>query len=255
MTNQIEIKGPIVPDNYGSFYEYFDMPYASPAKVNESLQTGTDDVELIINSNGGDVNAASEIWTSLKDYSGKVTAKIYGMAASAASLIAMSADETQMSPTATLMIHCAGADLSGNENDHTKIASVLQSTDHAIADIYANKAGKSTEEMLDLMKDETFFNAEEAKEAGLVDTIMFDTNETPILVNSLAGMMPHNVIDEFNNKVLHQSNDHLITAKSISPIVSDEVIDKIVNKLSNCLNKTNLKNNESDQTSNDPFAF
>ncbi|MCQ0053603.1 Clp protease ClpP, partial [Pediococcus acidilactici] len=142
MTVKIDIKGPIISDENSAFYDYFNLPYTSPSVINNELSGKTDEVELIINSNGGDVYAASDIWTSLKSYSGKVTAKIYGMAASAASVIAMGADTLEMSPTARMMIHNSSTYGEGNHNDFDKISDVLKGTDKSIAQAYMGKTGK-----------------------------------------------------------------------------------------------------------------
>ena len=105
---KINIRGVIVDDDTAAFYSWFDMQSASPTMVSDILNDADDDVEVDINSNGGDVFAASEIYTLLRAYSGKVTINITGMAASAASVIAMAGDEVVMSPTAQMMIITCG---------------------------------------------------------------------------------------------------------------------------------------------------
>lgn len=161
MTVKIDVKGPIISDGNSAFYEYFNLPYTSPSVINDELSGQTADVELIINSNGGDVYAASDIWTSLKSYSGKITAKIYGMAASAASVIAMGADTLEMSPTARMMIHNSSTYGEGNHNDFDKISDVLKGTDKSIAQAYMGKTGKSEKEVLNIMAKTSFYTADE----------------------------------------------------------------------------------------------
>lgn len=246
MTVKIDIKGPIISDENSAFYDYFNLPYTSPSVINNELSGKTDEVELIINSNGGDVYAASDIWTSLKSYSGKVTAKIYGMAASAASVIAMGADTLEMSPTARMMIHNSSTYGEGNHNDFDKISDVLKGTDKSIAQAYMGKTGKSEKEVLDIMAKTSFYTADEALEAGLIDSVINfkndNTEEAPLFENSNSGMIPQTVIDKFATVTLD------------APISSDlvkDVADEVVKKLKNA--DTHKSKNE--QVNIDPFVF
>ena len=246
MTVKIDIKGPIISDENSAFYDYFNLPYTSPSVINNELSGKTDEVELIINSNGGDVYAASDIWTSLKSYSGKVTAKIYGMAASAASVIAMGADTLEMSPTARMMIHNSSTYGEGNHNNFDKISDVLKGTDKSIAQAYMGKTGKSEKEVLDIMAKTSFYTADEALEAGLIDSVINfkndNTEEAPLFENSNSGMIPQTVIDKFATVALD------------APISSDlvkDVADEVVKKLKNV--DTHKSKNE--QVNIDPFVF
>lgn len=97
---RIKIKSDIVDDDTGKFYEWFGLSASYPAQVESVLSEGEDDVVVDINSPGGDVFAASEIYTLLSQYQGNVTINIQGLAASAASVIAMAGDKVKISPTA-----------------------------------------------------------------------------------------------------------------------------------------------------------
>lgn len=196
---KIEIKGAIIPDGDQWIYDWFGVPATSAAKVNSVLSAAQDneEMELIINSPGGSVTAGSEIYTALKSHSGKVTGKVVGIAASAASVIAMSADELLMSPTAQMMIHRASSYGDGNKNDFEHFADVLSGIDESIANAYQIKTGLKTADLLDMMSKETWLNAQKAKELGFADGIMFEDEFAP--TNSLAGangMLPQVVIDK-----------------------------------------------------------
>ena len=123
----INIKGTIVSDNAYRIYEWMGMEATSPKTVINSLPKSKEDIEVIINSGGGDVFAGSEIFTALKSYEGNVTAKIVGLAASAASFIAMGADKVLISPTAQMMIHNVSTSVSGDYRDFESATEALKS--------------------------------------------------------------------------------------------------------------------------------
>ena len=104
---KINVKGAIVPNNEKWIYDLLDMDATSPNDIIDALPSTNEDVEIIINSGGGEVMSGSEIYTALKSYAGNVNVKVVGVAASAASVIAMAGDTIEMSPTAQMMIHNA----------------------------------------------------------------------------------------------------------------------------------------------------
>lgn len=192
---QINIKGSIIPKQNKWIYDWFEYPYTVTDDVIQALQEARgDDVEVYINSPGGSVYDAYEIYTALKDYKGNVLIKIVGLAASAASFIA-TARNCVMSPLAEIMIHNASTGAQGPHQVMDATSQMLQVTDRTIAQAYVIKTGKSEEEIRALMEKETWFTAQEAKELGLIDSIMFENegkvnNLAPILYNSLP--MPNN---------------------------------------------------------------
>ena len=112
-------------------------------------------MEVIINSGGGSVFAASEIYTTLKSYMGNVIVKIVGLAASAASVVAMAGTKVLMSPTAQMMIHNVTTYAEGDYRDMEHTAVILKNANDTIANAYRLKSGKTQEELLALMDDET----------------------------------------------------------------------------------------------------
>ncbi|CAM3300028.1 MULTISPECIES: head maturation protease, ClpP-related [Paenibacillus] len=205
MPKKIKLNGPVIGDGSTWLYDWFGMPYISAGRISKELDDARgDDVELYINSPGGSVFAGSEIYTILKEYTGKVIAKVTGVAASAASFFLMAADETKMSPTSQLMIHNAATRTEGDKNAHSSNADMLQGTDVAITNAYRLKTGKSTEELLDLMNKTTWMNAQKAVELGFADGILFDEENSLIEVtNSMSiGEIPPDVEAKLRDIVL-----------------------------------------------------
>lgn len=137
------------------------------------LQKHSGDVTVFINSPGGDVFAASQIYTMLRNHSGKVTVKIDGIAASAASVVAMAGDETLISPTGMLMCHNPMTCAMGNKADMEKAIALLDEVKESIINAYAEKSHLSRNKIARLMDEETWMNAEKALQLGFVDGILF----------------------------------------------------------------------------------
>lgn len=184
---QIQIKGEILSDNLAKAYKGYGYSCTCPSDILNDLD-GSDDVELVINSPGGSVFDAAEIYTAIKEYDGKVTAKIVGLAASAASWIAMAADEVSISPLGLMMVHNAQSFAIGDHREMDTSSNMLKSVDDAIRSAYKLKAGLSDDELETLMNAETWFNANEAKETGLVDSVLFMEDVNPDVV--LNGLRP-----------------------------------------------------------------
>ena len=127
---------------------------------------------LHINSPGGDVFDARAIATAIKSHPAKVTAVIEGVCASAATYIALAADEVHMADGALFMIHNAWTMALGNADDMDSTAALLRKVDNSILDDYVAKTGKEREEIAAAMKVETWYDATEAKDFGFVDAVL-----------------------------------------------------------------------------------
>ncbi|MCY7218511.1 head maturation protease, ClpP-related [Streptococcus dysgalactiae] len=195
MPKRINLKGPLIANNSQEVYDYYGMEAVSAKSIIEKLPEDNSDIILEVNSNGGLVTVGSEIYTALRNYKGKVTAEITGMAASAASVAVMGADKVVMSPTAQMMVHKALFNwVRGNSDDLDKASNALKSSDKAIVNAYVAKTGKSEDEIMDLMRNETYMSAQEAVENGFADEVM--TFEAVASIDSM--MLPQAVIDDFN---------------------------------------------------------
>lgn len=199
MVKKINVKGVIIPNEDKWIYDWFEIESTAPNDVLNELPSDGTPVEFIINSPGGDVYAGSEIYTAIKDYHGKSTGKIVGIAASAASLIAMGVDNLLISPTAQMMIHNVSSGAWGDYRDLQHEANVLKNYNVSIANAYQIKSGKSYEELLSLMDDETWLNAQQAKELNLVDEIMFQNNVPKLVASVQPSIIPQNIVDKIRN--------------------------------------------------------
>ena len=146
----------------------------TPKMFKEELQDGEGDITVWINSPGGDVFAAAQIYNMLMDYKGNVTVKIDGLAASAASVIAMAGTEVQMSPVAMMMIHNPATIAIGDSSEMKKAIDMLDEVKESIMNAYEIKTGLSRSRISHLMDAESWFNAKKAVELGFADEILFD---------------------------------------------------------------------------------
>lgn len=194
MPKRINLKGPLIANNSQEVYDYYGMEAASAKSIIEKLPEDNSDIILEVNSNGGLVTVGSEIYTALRNYKGKVTAEITGMAASAASVAVMGADKVVMSPTAQMMVHKALFNwVAGNSDDLDKASNALKSSDKAIVNAYVAKTGLPEGEIMDLMKNETFMSAQDAVEKGFADEVM--SFEAVASIDNQ--MLPQAVIDDY----------------------------------------------------------
>ena len=148
----------------------------TPKLFREQLNAGNGDIVLYVNSPGGDCVAASQIYTMLMEYKGRVTVKIDGIAASAASVIAMAGTEVLMAPTALLMVHNPLTVAIGDTEEMQKAIAMLDEVKESIITSYELKTGMSRAKLAHLMDAETWMNAQKAIELGFADGIL--TRET-----------------------------------------------------------------------------
>ncbi|MGE7673788.1 head maturation protease, ClpP-related [Lysinibacillus sp. NPDC094403] len=221
----INIRGPIISDSEQQIYDYFNIPATSPGNINKQLdsakKTKSTKVNVLINSGGGSVFSASEIYTALKSFSGEVTVQIVGLAASAASVIAMAGSRVEMSPTAQLMIHNASVSAQGDYRTMNHRSEFLQNINKSIVNAYTAKTGLSETKLKDMMDKETWMNAQKAKELGFIDTIMFEQEvaavasfDIPLLTN---GALPQAVIDKMRQELAQKSNQVGTNSSAIPP--------------------------------------
>ena len=163
----LRLEGPIDSENFWG-------DEITPQMFREDLEAEDGDVTVWINSPGGNVFAAAEIYTMLKDYAGKVTVKVASLAASAASVVAMAGDTVQMSPTALLMLHDPSTVAMGNARDMEKAIAALNEVKESIVNAYAAKSGLRRGRIADLMSEETWLNAKKAVELGFADEVLYD---------------------------------------------------------------------------------
>jgi ATP-dependent Clp protease protease subunit len=163
-------------DGYIAEISWFEDD-VTPKQFAAELEKIKGDMTVWINSGGGDCFAASQIYTMLKEHDGKITVKIDGIAASAASVIAMAGDEIFMSPTALLMVHNPASLIFGEVQDLEQGIEMLNEVKESIINAYALKTGLPRAKLSNMMDSETWFSAKKAVELGFADAMLFD--ETP----------------------------------------------------------------------------
>ena len=173
MTERIlELNGTIAEESW------FDDD-VTPQLFKDELNSGTGDITVWINSPGGDCVAAAQIYNMLSNYKGKVTVKIDGIAASAASVIAMAGDTVLVSPVSMLMIHNPATIAWGDHAEMQKAIDMLSEVKESIINAYVLKTGISRPKLSHLMDAETWMDANKAVELGFADEIMTRAKAEP----------------------------------------------------------------------------
>ena len=149
----------------------------TPELFKEELNAGSGNITVWINSPGGDCVAAAQIYNMLMDYKGDVTVKIDGIAASAASVIAMAGTKVLMSPVSMMMIHNPATIAFGDKTEMNKAIEMLDAVKDSIMNAYEIKTGMSRAKISHLMDAETWMDAHKAMELGFADEIMQRTEE------------------------------------------------------------------------------
>lgn len=223
---KIPIRGVITSNEDKPIYDWFKMEATSPNDVYELIEAASgEDLDVEINSGGGDLYAGTEIYSALMNYKGKVATEIMSIAASAASIIAMAGRPTRISPVAQLMIHNA---MSQSYGDHRLLkheSDILKNHDISIANAYRLKTGMEEQKLLELMGKGgsvnygTWLNAQQALELKFVDEIMFDEEKKIVATTNLSSVLPPQVINKLRN--------HLKQIEGNSEIKDIEIINGV----------------------------
>lgn len=170
---ELRMNGPIAEESW-----FGDE--VTPGLFRDELFNGNGDIDVWLNSPGGDCIAASQIYTMLCEYKekcGNVRVCIDGMAASAASVIAMAGTSVAMAPTGIMMIHDPMTCASGNREDMRDAIALLDEVKESIINAYEYKTGLSRDRISRMMSNTTWMNAEKAHELGFIDTILYKDGE------------------------------------------------------------------------------
>lgn len=163
-------------DGYIAQDSWFDDDI-TPKQFKSELTNSEGDIVVWLNSPGGDVFAASQIYNMLKEYNGKVTVKIDGIAASAASVIAMAGNEILMSPVAMMMIHNPATVIYGEASDLQSGIDMLSEVKESIINAYEQKTSLPRNKISKMMDAETWFSAQKAVELGFADKVLYEDSE------------------------------------------------------------------------------
>lgn len=206
---KVNVKGTIIPNDDQWIYDLFDIDATSPAKVSKGITAAAEKgepLEIYINSGGGDIFAASEIYSAIREYSGDVKIHVVGLAAS----VIACAGRSDISPTAQIMVHNVSSVASGDYHDMDKMSENLQKANETIANAYITKSGMTKEKALEIMDKETWLTADEAVELGLIDEVAGSKNVKSQLVAAYCDIIPQNVIE----KMKAERADKKITAQA-----------------------------------------
>ena len=193
----------------------------SPKIFKDELNDGDGDITVWINSPGGDCVAAAQIYNMLRDYKGNVTVKVDGIAASAASVIAMAGDKVLMSPVSMLMIHNPMTVAYGSSDEMQKAIEMLSSVKDSIVNAYEIKTGLSRAKLSHLMDAETWMDANKAVELGFADDILKRDNNTDDMVTPTVSMLysktavTNSLMDKIAHKCKIQQKQNTTKADSL----------------------------------------
>lgn len=209
--------------------------------ADELAEVTAENLTVHLNSPGGDIFDGLAIYQALKDHPANVTVVVDGLAASIASVIAMAADKLVMAPKSTMMIHDGWSMGVGNAADLRKLADLLDKQSDIIASVYADRSGQPADFWRDRMRDETWYNAEEALAAGLIDEI--EGRERKVDDAFDLGVFAHAGRDK--------APEPVITAAAVAPVVVAEHGPEVVN----LENKGNIVTSSAESQEPTPFAW
>ena len=202
----------------------------TPQLFKEELVSGNGDITVWINSPGGDCVAAAQIYNMLREYEGNVTVKIDGIAASAASVIAMAGDKVLMSPVSMMMIHNPMTIAFGDSGEMQRAIDMLASVKDSIINAYELKTGLSRTKLAHLMDAETWMDAGKAVELGFADSIIkrnsgVEDMEMPqfTMLYSKASVM-NSLMDKIAEKCRIQQKE---TIEDSNKVKADSLMDRL----------------------------
>ena len=169
-SNRLYLNGPISEDTWWG-------DEVTPEQFRQELESHPGDIEVWINSPGGDVFAAAQIYNMLMEHKGRIKVMIDSLAASAASVIAMAGTDVFISPAGMIMIHNPATIAFGDHNEMQKAIDILNEVRESIINAYQIKTGMSRQKLARLMEDETWMNARKAVELGFADKIAYMDGE------------------------------------------------------------------------------
>lgn len=197
----------------------------TPQLFKDELNAGSGNITVWINSPGGDCVAAAQIYNMLMDYKGCVTVKIDGIAASAASVIAMAGTKVYMSPVSMLMIHNPMTVAFGNRNEMEKAISMLDEVKESIINAYEIKTGLNRVKLSHLMDSETWMDANKAVELGFADGVLTRGETTDIGIPQVSTLYSKASVQ---NTLLEKiCKACWISGKETNNISADDLMDRL----------------------------
>lgn len=229
------LAGVVVTEDDRLWYDWSGQDCISAKGVSELLKEADgEDITINLNSEGGSVFAGNEIYSMLKQYTGKVVVNINGLSASIASVLMLGADEINMSPSASIMIHKASGGAMGTTEDMQKAINALTSIEKTIISLYHKKTGLNKDKLAKMMLEETWFTAEEALELGFVDNIVDEPDYSQTADTSL--------VAQYKERVSNAENFSLAMTELKNQLKEEKMDDKtsLREKIKNILGSDKL---------------
>lgn len=218
INGEIVLEGAIMRPEYVHWYE---SGVFSSSMVREALAEFDGDVTIKVNSAGGDAVEGEAIRAVLDDFAGTVTVKVAGLAASAASLMIMSADMIEVSAGSMMMIHDPSSVTWGNAAEHYTTFERLTVLSNTYASVYATRSGKSDTDVREMMQAETWMGPKEAIQNGFADKITGQTNGTPDDLSMNAAMMS-SAAEQHSQAIAMMADAFMKNTAALGPIPSHQ---------------------------------
>lgn len=186
----------------------------TPIHFRQELNSGEGDIVIWVNSPGGDVFAAVEIYNMLKEYRGKVTIKIDALCASAASIVAMAADTIEISPAGQMFLHNPETAAIGNKAEFEAAIDMLNEVKESIINAYELKTHLSRKRISELMDAATWLNARKAIELGFADKVMYSDEQAVQPAKMFSERRITNSIAEAFRATRKEKNDNRVSSNT-----------------------------------------
>lgn len=183
---RFDLTGVVVPDDDAEFLRWFGVACTGPKELRNALKQAEDageELEIWINSTGGDVWAASEMYTALKESVVPVKATVAGLSASAATIVMMAADRIEASPTSMVMVHLPSTRSDGDYRDLSRSIEMLQAATEGMLTAYERRTGLDRATLKNLLEHSSWLSAERAVELGFVDSIVEEEIELRVVAS------------------------------------------------------------------------
>lgn len=227
-----------------SIFDY-DGDLINMKTISDSLKSiGNRKLLIKLNSYGGDAFEGIEIYNYLKSLKNKVVVEVTSIAASAASIIAMGADEIRMSNGSQLMIHEASTFAVGTKSEMQKTLNALKSMDNSIVDIYHEKTGLDKTEILQLMEEETWFTSEEAVKYKFADNVITTKGGDSVAKKKVSNDMVSKIVAMLNEEEVEETEvEEVDYEKQIKDI--ERRLDALEKRVNESVEETPTENNSS----------
>lgn len=212
-------------------YDVIGWPFIEAVDVVTAIPDGVENINLHINSPGGDVFEGLSIYNWLREHSARVSVQVDGLAASVASVIAMAGSNVSMPKSSFMMIHDPWTIMLGNAEDLRKEADLLEQIESVLAEIYAAKSGQEVTQVRQWMHDESWFTGQEARERGFADAVIDGAAAANTFNLSAFGQDLKNTNNNTEDFTMNEELRKLLEAQGLDSTATDEQAQKFMQDL------------------------